>query len=112
MAAAAKKKVKKYKHFVGKGPGLADEFVPAAFETFGGFSKESLALIDKIGNNARGEGIDPQQIVDGLTNEIAVAIQRGNAACFLACLQEAHAVVVDSASVSSSVPATVASEVL
>jgi hypothetical protein len=90
MKKAAKDKVKKFAAaFVGKEPGLADKFVPAIFETFGGFSKDSVALIEQIGKATRGEGIDPQDVVDGLTNEIAIAIQRGNAACILNCLQEA-----------------------
>jgi hypothetical protein len=97
MATAAKNKAKKYKHFVGKAPGQADQFVPVAFKTFGGFSAESVELIKLIGKKTRGEGIESKSVVDGLTNEIAVAIQRGDAACIFVCLLEGLSV-VDSAS--------------
>lgn len=110
MATAAKNKVKKYKHFVGKAPGQADQFVPVAFETFGGFSAESVALIGLIGKETRGEGIESKDVVDGLTNEIAVAIQRGNAACILVCLQEGLAVVDTASAAAASDKESVASE--
>ncbi len=93
MKNAAQGKVKKFAAFVGKAPGLADKFVPAIFETFGGFSTDAVAFIAQTGKAARGDVIEPQYFVDGLTNEIAVAIQRGNAACVLNCLQEALQVV-------------------
>ncbi len=93
MKDAAQGKVKKFAAFVGKAAGLADKFVPAIFETFGGFSKDAVAFIAQTGKAARGDVIEPQYFIDGLTNEIAVAIQRGNAACVLNCLQEALQVV-------------------
>lgn len=93
MKKAATKKLSKFKAFVGPELGQADEFVPAIFETFGGFSTNSVAFIAKIGKEARSEGLDSQTVMDSLTNEIAIAIQRGNANCVLNCLQEARQVV-------------------
>ncbi len=103
MSATAARKVNKFKHFVGKGPGQSDKFVPCVFETFGGFSKDSVALIDNIGKEVRGEGVESADITEGLISEVAVAIQRGNAATILNCIQEALMVAADAG---SEVPAT------
>ncbi|MBA2708866.1 MAG: hypothetical protein H0U59_13765 [Gemmatimonadaceae bacterium] len=97
MKNVAIKKITKFAAFVGDELGQADEFVPAIFETFGGFSNHSVAFIAKIGKETRGEGIDSQTVMDGLTNEIAIAIQRGNANCVLSCLQAARQVAPEEA---------------
>ena len=49
----------------------------------------------------RSDGIDADDIVNGLTNEIAIAIQRGNAKAILNCVQQAAMVVADPASAES-----------
>ncbi len=73
------------------------------FDTFGGFSTDAVAFIAQTGKAARGDVVESQYFVDGLTNEIAVAIQRGNAMCVLNCLQEAVQVVTDSSDEEKSV---------
>jgi hypothetical protein len=78
----------KMKKLIGKGPLQADKFVPLVFETFGGFSEETISFIQLVGKESSGRGVSAWEIVQGLTNEVAIAIQRGNAAAILNCLDQ------------------------
>ena len=67
-----KRKLEKFALFVGNKPGQADKFVPVAFETFGGF-KETRNFILNITWEVQGQAVDSNDIINGLTKEIAMA---------------------------------------
>ncbi len=109
---AASKKIDKFKHFVGKGPGQADSSFPVSLKPLAA-SPDSVALIGNIGKEVRGEGVESTDTTEGLTSEVAVAIQRGNAATILNCRQEALMVAPDPAGdAGSEVPPTEVSQEL
>jgi hypothetical protein len=88
LGAAAAEKIDKHSKIV-KGPlhARADHFVPLIFETFGAFSQHAVKFVNTVAANSGGQDFD---VLNGLINDIAIAVQRGNARAVLASIAEGH----------------------
>ena len=65
---------------------------PFALETFGAFGDCARELVKRIAKSCKPEvtGWTPHQILYGLSNEVAIALQRGNERIVTRCLQRAR----------------------
>jgi len=65
---------------------------PFALETFGAFGDRARDLVKRIAKSSKPEltGYTPHQILYGLSNEVAIALQKSNARIINSCFREAR----------------------
>ena len=84
---AAQRKVDKYK---AEAEANGYTFIPFAVETFGGWTAPAASFVTDMIKLAKQQHVwAPFEVVYGLQREIAIAIQRGNAAIVRECQQRA-----------------------